>query len=582
MNHELSPHEVRLKPHSRAGTLGALKASGWKSRPVKQELRENLIDKLRRGESVFPGLIGYDRTVVPQVQKAILSGHDFILLGLRGQAKTRLLRALPALLDDAVPVVAGCELNDDPLAPICAACRRRHAEMGDDLPVAWWPREERYREKLATPDVTVADLIGDIDPIKAATRKLSFADPEVIHYGIIPRTNRGIFAINELPDLQARIQVGLLNILEEGDVQIRGFPVRLPLDLALVFSANPEDYTNRGSIITPLRDRISSQILTHYPRTLAEGRAITAQEAWVDRSVPQGAGGEARGAAGGVAGSGDAGDARDTVVVTVPEWLKDAVEDVAFAARANEFVDQNSGVSARVTIALMENLVSGAERRAILAHESHAVARVADLVAATPAITGKIELVYEGEREGPAAVALHLVGHALKTVFARHFPDALAVTGRSDARPRGGAPGDSAAGGSSERGGRAGAERGSGGKGGSAKGRGPDGPAPSGSLDAPEEDSAYKPILRWFRKGGTLDLSDELPAREFFALLDAVPGLRDVADRHLPSKTDEELAAVMELVLEGLYLNSLVAKDELIGGRIYKDVFDDMAKSLRD
>jgi len=557
-----------LKHHHRAGTLGALKASGWKSRRVKQELRDNLIGKLRRGESVFPGLIGYERTVVPQVQKAILSGHDFILLGLRGQAKTRLLRALPALLDEFVPVVAGCELNDDPLAPVCAACERRVAELGDELPVAWWPREERYREKLATPDVTVADLIGDIDPIKAATRKLSFADPEVIHYGIIPRTNRGIFAINELPDLQARIQVGLLNILEEGDVQIRGFPVRLPLDLALVFSANPEDYTNRGSIITPLRDRISSQILTHYPRTLEEGRAITAQEAWVERG-------------GGAFGAGDAVGAGGAVAVLVPEWLKDAVEEVAFAARANEFVDQNSGVSARVTIALMENLVSGAERRALLAHETRAVARVADLLAATPAITGKIELVYEGEREGPAAVALHLVGAALKTVFERHFPDALTTPGRSDARPRGGAAHDAAAG-ASAGGSRGGSERGASGKGGPTKGRGAEAPVPSGSRDEPEEDSAYKPILRWFRKGEHLDLSDELPARELLARLDAVPGLREVATQHLPCRSDEELAAVMELVLEGLYLNSLVAKDELVGGRIYKDVFDDMAKSLRE
>ncbi|HTE06337.1 MAG TPA: hypothetical protein VK824_09090, partial [Planctomycetota bacterium] len=320
---------------------------------------------------------------------------------------------------------------------------------------------------------------------------------------------------------------------------------------------NPEDYTNRGSIITPLRDRISSQILTHYPRTMQEARAITAQEAWVERP-------------GGIA-------------VEVPEWLKDAVEDVAFAARANEFVDQNSGVSARVTIALMENLVSGAERRALLAHETRAVARVADLLAATPAITGKIELVYEGEREGPAAVALHLVGHALKTVFERHFPDALTTPGRSDARPRspGREPTAPTAGGAAS-GARPASERATGGKGGAGKARGADGGLPSGSRDEPEEDSAYKPILRWFRKGEHLDLSDELPARELLARLDAVPGLRDVASRHLPSRSDEELAAVMELVLEGLYLNSLVAKDELIGGRVYKDVFDDMAKSLRD
>jgi len=532
---------------ARPATRGALAASGWKSRRVKHELRENLVARLAAGASandVFPGLVGYDRTVLPQVQRAILSGHDFILLGLRGQAKTRLLRALPALLDEALPAVAGCEINDDPLAPVCAACRRRLAELGDDLPVTWLSREDRYHEKLATPDVTIADLIGDIDPIKAATRRLTFADPEVVHFGIVPRSNRGLFAINELPDLQARIQVGLLNILEEGDVQIRGFPVRLPLDMALVFSANPEDYTNRGSIITPLRDRISSQIMTHYPRSLEEARAITAQEAWVARG-------------GGVS-------------VTVPEWLKDGIEEVAILARGSEFVDQNSGVSARVTIALMETVVSGAERRALLHGERRATARVADLLAATPAVTGKIELVYEGEREGVAAVATHLVGRAVKTIFDRHFPDALATS----APPSGGGrPGS-----------RATAPGSSGGNKPAAGAAGAAGSKPGerakGSQDAPEDDSPYQPLLRHFRGGATVDLSDELTAGELLARLRRVPGLEDLARRYLKPADDESLAAAMELVLEGLHQSSLLAKQELVDGRIYRDIFDEMAHGL--
>jgi magnesium chelatase subunit I len=525
---------------ARPGTLGELRASGWRSRTVKQELRANLIARLHAGGPVFPGLVGYDQTVLPQVEKALLAGHDFILLGLRGQAKTRLLRALPALLDEALPVVEGCEINDDPLAPVCTSCARRLGELGDALPVAWIGRGQRYREKLATPDVTIADLIGDIDPIKAATRRLTFADPEVVHFGLVPRSNRGLFAINELPDLPARIQVGLLNLLEEGDVQIRGFPVRLKLDMLLVFSANPEDYTNRGSIITPLRDRIASQILTHYPRTLAEARAITAQEAWVERS--------------------------GAVPVLVPGWLADAVEEVAIGARASEFVDQNSGVSARVPIAIMESLVSGAERRALRTGERRAVARTADLVAATPAITGKIELVYEGEREGISKVATHLVGRAIKTVFDRHFPDALAETAIRPARPSG--------------------ERRSGGR--PASSQPADGqpghgqPGPGGSRDTPLSDSVYRPILDHFRRGSTVDLSDELSTSDLLSRLRVVGGLEDVARAHLPADDEPTLAAVMELVLEGLHQNALLAKDELAGSRVYRDVFEDMARSLRD
>jgi magnesium chelatase subunit I len=492
----MSRHMAKIR------TLGELKASGWRSRSVKDELRGNLIARLRENRPLFPGIVGYDKTVVPQIVNAILSKHDFILLGLRGQAKTRILRALPQLLDDEMPAVACCEINDDPLHPVCAPCRKRAAAEGDALAIAWIPRADRYREKLATPDVTIADLIGDIDPIKAATKRLSFADPEVVHYGIIPRSNRGIFAINELPDLQARIQVGLLNILEEGDVQIRGFPVRLELDIALVFSANPEDYTNRGSIITPLRDRISSQILTHYPRTLDEGMAITSQESWTKR------------------------DANARVVV--PDYLRSAIEEVAFQARASELVDQSSGVSARVTIAVLENAISNAERRAFITGEETSIARIADVYAASSAITGKVELVYEGEREGVSSVARHLVGKAVKAVFDRTFPDAYQ-------------PGDKTGAGESE----------------------------------------FQPVLAWFQNGRAIDLGDELSDRELHAKLAAITGLEPLATKYLGAKSTAELAAGMEFVLEGLHQSSLLAKDEVVGGRVFKDMFEDMVRGLK-
>ena len=482
----------------RPTTLGELVASGWRSRSVKQELRENLLARLRSGQTVFPGLIGYDRTVLPQIENAILSGHDFILLGLRGQAKTRILRTLSNLLDEFLPVLAGSEVNDDPLAPISAWGKRRVEELGDATPVDWLPRHERYAEKLATPDVTIADLIGDIDPIKAATRRLSFDSEGALHFGLLPRTHRGIVAINELPDLQARIQVGLLNILEEGDVQIRGLPVRFPLDLLLVFSANPEDYTNRGNIITPLRDRIASQILTHYPHTLEAAKAITAQEAAVVRDPPTN--------------------------VRVPGFLADTVEQVAFRARQSDFVDQNSGVSARMTIALMENLVSNAERRGLLAGDSPSVARVSDLYGALPAVTGKIELVYEGEREGVTAVGEHLVGQAVKAVFDAHLPDAFA--------------GDDTEGG------------------------------------------PFAPLLAHFRAGETVDVSDRTGEADLHARLAAVPALLDLAREHLsPEGRGEELSA-MELVLEGLHQGSLLSKQTIVEGRVYKDPFDEMAASL--
>ncbi|MHC4816557.1 MAG: magnesium chelatase, partial [Planctomycetota bacterium] len=326
---------------SDACTLGHLKETGWKSRSVRDELRDNLVAALRAGKTEldrWPGILGFEKTVLPQIENAILSRHDFILLGLRGQAKTRLLRMLIHFLDPELPVLAGTDLNDDPYAPVSRTGRRLAEEAGDDAPIAWLPREQRYREKLATPDVTIADLLGDIDPIKAASRRLSLADEDVLHFGIIPRTNRGIFAINELPDLSPRIQVGLLNILEERDVQLRGFPVRFPLDVMLAFSANPEDYTNRGTIITPLRDRIASQVMTHYPPDLGVARAITDQEAWT---------------------------ARDGIAIHLPPFLREVIEEVAIQARQSELVDQASGVSVRLTIALLENVTSNAERRAL-------------------------------------------------------------------------------------------------------------------------------------------------------------------------------------------------------------------------
>jgi magnesium chelatase subunit I len=476
--------------------------SGWRSKSVKDELRLNVIARLRENRPILPGIVGYEQTVTPQVVNALLSGHDFILLGLRGQAKTRILRSLADLLDDEIPAIAGCEIRDDPLQPACAACRRRAKEENGALRIVWIPREERYHEKLATPDVTIADLIGDLDPIKAATRKLTFADPEVIHYGILPRANRGIFAVNELPDLQARIQVGLLNILEEGDVQIRGFPIRLPLDLLLTFSANPEDYTNRGRIITPLRDRIRSQILTHYPRTIEEAQAITEQEARVDRPA--------------------------AVRVGIPSYIRTVIEEVAFQARASELVDQGSGVSARLPIALTENTLSNAERRAFVAGAEDATARISDVLAAVAAVTGKIELVYEGEREGPLGVARHVMGRAVKAVFDRHFPDAYK-------------PGEEPGAGEGE----------------------------------------FQPIVSWFQGGKAIELSDALPDAELLRKLSVIPKLEDLARKYLKTATPAETAAGMEFVLEGLHQSSLLAKDEIAGGRVFRDMFEDMVRGLK-
>jgi magnesium chelatase subunit I len=381
-------------------TRGALReavaAGRLPHRSIKEELRANLSAELRAGHTLFPGIVGYDDTVVPQVVNAILSKHNFILLGLRGQAKTRLLRSLVTLLDPQIAVVPGCEIHDDPLAPLCAECRARVAVEGDDLGIAWLERDQRYVEKLATPDVTIADMIGDVDPIKAARASRQLGDELTMHYGLLPRANRGIFAINELPDLASKVQVGLFNILQEGDVQIKGYPVRLRLDLLLAFSANPEDYTARGKIITPLKDRIGSEIRTHYPRSRPEAMAITAQEAWLERRDPSAPG---------------------MLSVEVPAYIREIVEEVAFQARADQKVDKRSGVSQRLPITTLENVVSNAERRALVNGEPAAVPRVADIYAALPSLTGKLELEYEGELKGAEQVARDLVRQAVATVF---------------------------------------------------------------------------------------------------------------------------------------------------------------------
>jgi magnesium chelatase subunit I len=370
-------------------------------RSVKDELRENLICKLQRHEPLFPGIVGYEDSVVPQVVNAVLSKHNFILLGLRGQAKTRLIRMLTTLLDEHTPYVAGCEIRDNPFAPICRACRDLIEVKGDEAPIAWLSRDDRYVEKLATPDVTIADMIGDIDPIKAARTGQNISDELTVHYGLLPRANRGIFAINELPDLAGKIQVGLFNIMQEGDVQIKGYPVRLPLDVLLVFTANPEDYTARGKIITPLKDRIGSEIRTHYPATVEHGLEITRQESWTDRRGERGSGIELR----------------------VPDYIREIVEQLAFSARDDKKVDKRSGVSQRLPISVLENVASNAERRALIAGEAIAVPRVLDIYAALPSITGKLELEYEGELKGGDTVARDLIRLAVGKVYTAYFDE---------------------------------------------------------------------------------------------------------------------------------------------------------------
>ncbi|HEV8267644.1 MAG TPA: magnesium chelatase [Thermoanaerobaculia bacterium] len=512
--------------NDKPSTLGELREAGYEPRTVKDEIRQNLVRMIRAGEDPFPGILGYERTVVPALQNAILARHDVILLGLRGQAKTRILRSLVNLLDEEIPVIAGSDLNESPFEPFTSFGRRIAASAGADVPVLWLRREQRYREKLATPDVTIADLIGDIDPVKAATLKKSFADEEVIHYGIIPRTNRGIFAINELPDLQPRIQVGLLNILEERDLQIRGFPVRIPLDVLMVFSANPEDYTNRGNIITPLKDRIASQILTHYPASVAVAAAITEQEAWTDRTL-------------------------DGVTVLLPDDVKLLIEEVAFVARRSELVDQTSGVSARMPIAARELLVSNLERRALKTGEKVVAPRLVDLFATLPAVTGKVEMVFEGEQQGPEIVAKKLVGDAVKSLFESRFPPVEGPRTRAEkARRR---PDDD------DELGVLGAERFGGEK---RAARAPE-PPPSGPYDA---------IVAAFAGDRKIVLSDDTPFSEHVKALESVPGLSDFVLSHAKPRDHYERAFLMELVLEGLVQNLRIAREDLDSTITYAEI----------
>jgi magnesium chelatase subunit I len=502
---------------SRPRTLGDLKATGYRSRTVRDELRANVVARLRARQPLFPGIVGYQNTVEPQIVNALLSRHDFILLGLRGQAKTRLLRALIQFLDEWIPAIEGCPLNSDPMHPLSHHAKSVVESLRDATPITWIHRDQRYQEKLATPDVTIADLIGDIDPIKAATLRLDYSDERVIHYGIIPRTNRGIFAINELPDLQPRIQVGLLNILEEKDFQIRGFPVRMPLDLLMVFSANPEDYTNRGNIITPLRDRINSQIITHYPQSRDDGMAITDQESWTRRDgAPE---------------------------VVIPQFLRELVEEVAIQARKSEYVDQNSGVSARLPIALIENLVSNAERRGLVTGEQKVTARVCDLQQAVSAVSGKVELVLEGEQEGALNVARALLGRGIKAMFAQRFPDAY-----KPKRAR----------------------------------RGPAGEA-GASTEGELATSEYRPILEWFASGNHVEIADDTPQPEYAHALGQVKGLAELVARHMPVRDEGERAVAMELVLEGLHQHSMLSRERSDGATTsFKDMLKSMLSGLGD
>lgn len=488
-------------------TLGELKQSGYKPLSVKDEIRKNLIQRIRNKENPFTGVLGYEDTVIPDTERALLSRHNILFLGLRGQAKTRMARQMVDLLDEYIPVIAGSEVNDDPLNPMSKYAKDLIAEHADETPVVWLNRSERYGEKLATPDVSVADLIGDIDPIKAANLRLSFADERVIHYGIVPRSNRGIFVINELPDLQARIQVALFNILQEGDIQIRGFKLRMPLDILFVFTANPEDYTNRGSIVTPLKDRIQSQILTHYPKNIETSLAITEQEADILEEQQQ--------------------------QVSVSDLVKRLIEQIAFEARNNEYVDKKSGVSARLTIAAFENAVSSAERRAIIHREKQTQVWISDLVGVIPAITGKIELVYEGEQEGPYQVAVNLLDKAIRSQFVSYFPNPEAAKKKRT-------------------------------------------PTGKKSAEEREPENPYKAITRWFDAGNHVDLLVDMTDAEKIAALYKVDGLYAFVKKYYPQANEKENALLMEFVLHGLASYSLISK-KMIEGRIeFKDLIGSM------
>ncbi len=488
----------------RINTIRELKEAEYQSRSIKEEIRENLVKKLIAKEETFAGIIGYEGTVIPDVERALLSKHNILFLGLRGQAKTRMARQMTELLDEYIPFIAGSDINDDPLKPISKFARDLILEKGDDTPIEWMHRNQRYGEKLATPDVSVADLIGDIDPIKAANLRLSFADERVIHYGIIPKSNRSIFVINELPDLQARIQVALFNILEEGDVQIRGFKLRLPLDILFVFTANPEDYTNRGSIVTPLKDRIESQILTHYPKTLENALSITQQEADI------------------------ADDQKKKVEIS--DLVKRLIEQVAFEARASEFVDKKSGVSARLTISAFENAVSAAERRAIINKEKITQIWISDLIGIIPSITGKIELVYEGEQEGPYQVATNLVDKAIRTQFIQYFPNPETLKKR----------------------------------------------APRKSETPQAIDNPYRSIISWFDKGNHLNLFFGVKDKDKINMLYSVDGLHALVKKTFSQANEKEAALLMEFVLHGLSSYSLISKKIMETSVEFKDLMGSM------
>lgn len=479
--------------------LGDLKKAGYESKSIKDELRDNLKIKIRNGENAFEGIHGYDYTVIPELERAILSRHNINLLGLRGQAKTRLARLMVQLLDEWIPTIEGSEINDDPLKPISRYAKDLISAKGDDTPVSWIHREERFFEKLATPDVTVADLIGDVDPIKAANLKLSYADDRVIHYGMIPRANRSIFVINELPDLQARIQVALFNILQEGDIQIRGFKLRLPLDMQFVFTANPEDYTNRGSIVTPLKDRIGSQILTHYPESIEIAKVITSQEAHLDK--------------------------RQRDIIHVPETAKDLLEQISFEARDSEFIDHKSGVSARMSITAFENLLSTAERRAIKNGEEETLLRFGDFLGVIPSITGKVELVYEGEQEGAAFVALQLIGDAVKTLFPDYFPKIE-------------------------------------------------------KLQKPDATTPYDDLIEWFFESSGFELPDDLPDADYKEKLDSIAPLNKLIEKYQPELKEEDKYFMKEFLLWALVEHKKLSKQRFSKGLQFKDLYGSYISGL--
>ena len=493
-------------------TLGELKKSGYQPKSIKDEVRDNLIASIQNKENAFEGILGYEDTVIPDLERALLSRHNILFLGLRGQAKTRMARQMVDLLDEYIPTVAGSEVNDDPFKPLSRFAVDLIAQFGDETPIHWVHKSERYGEKLATPDVSVSDLIGDIDPIKAANLKLSFSDEKVIHYGIIPRSNRGIFVINELPDLQARIQVSLFNILQEGDIQIRGFKLRMPLDILFVFTANPEDYTNRGSIVTPLKDRIESQILTHYPKTIETSLAITEQEANILQTQ------------------------KDKVEVS--DLIKRLIEQVSFEARTNEFVDKKSGVSARLTIAAYEAAVSSAERRAIMHDHAHTQVWISDLSGIIPAITGKIELVYEGEQEGPYEVALNLLNKSIRTTFVSYFPNPDKVKKKQRPKKSSAQP----------------------------------------EVAGKQPENPYGAIEKWFDAGNQLDLLLDMTDEAKIVELYKVDGLFGLVKKNFPKANENEAALLMEFVLHGLAYYSIISK-KMIDGKIE---FNDMMGSMID